>query len=211
MEIPEEQQQELESLIEFGEKLEAIRYAQKTIGLDAETAISLVEELEAKLETEEDKELAKTIKDLETSTSKLPNIVGGIFGGIGIILLLLAGYFGYRMQTFLETAVSVPGVVKEYRETQVRNKEDNTINTVLSPVLDYHYDGKDYTFISPYSSAQSEYQIGAQIPLLIDPKLPGKPDADTFFDKWFVTILLGSIGLVFSGIGLLVVRAFRKA
>jgi Protein of unknown function (DUF3592) len=210
MEITEEQQEELETLVEFGHKLEAVRYAQQEIGLDAEAAIALVEAVEAKFEAAKDKELEAAGNEVEKSTANLPGLLGKIFGGIGVILLLLGVYFGYRTNTFLETAVAVPGLVKEYRERQVKNTEDNTVNTYVSPVLEYHYNNKDYLFLSPYLTTMPEYAIGDQLPLLIDPNEPGKPDIDSFMNRWFVSILLCSIGLVFSGIGMIIVRAFRK-
>ncbi len=133
MQLTDEQQEELDVLINSGEKLEAIRYAQQTIGLDAESAISLVEKLEKQYEEEDEAAFATTVKEHEKSMSNVPAIIGGIFGGIGVLLLVLGAYFGYRTQTFLETAVAIPGIVKEYRESEAYNSEERQAYKVLAP------------------------------------------------------------------------------
>lgn len=209
-EVTEEQKEQLESLIESGEKLEAIRFAQQTFGLDAEQAITMVERLEEQLEAESDAALEQSGKELEQSTANLPAIIGGIFSAIGIILIGLAAWFGYRSYNFLQKAEIVPGIVKEFKERQARNKEDNTMYTLNMPVLQYHYNGKDYTYVSPYGSTTPEYAVGDQISLLVDPAEPGRPEEDSFMNSWFLPMLLGSIGLVFAGVGIVVRKAFSK-
>jgi len=145
-----------------------------------------------------------------TRTSTVARIIGGVFSSIGIILLILAAYFGNRSYTFLRTAVSVPGVVKEFTQQRMRNTRDNTFYTLKAPVLEYHYNGRDYTYESPYGTTEPAYRIGDQVPLLLDPARPDKPDEDSFVNNWFVTLLLGSIGLIFAGVGMIVIRAFNK-
>lgn len=209
-EVTEAQKEQLESLIESGDKLEAVRFAQQTFGLDAEQAITMVERLELQLEAASDAELDRSARELERSTANLPAIIGGIFSIIGIILIALSAYFGYRSYTFLQKAVVIPGVVKEFKERQARNKQDNTLYTLVNPVLQYHYEGKDYTYESPYGSSVPEYAVGDQISLLVDPAQPDKPEENSFMSTWFLPMLLGSIGLIFAGVGIVVSKAFNK-
>lgn len=216
MQVTEEQKEELEALIEFGDKLEAVRYAQKNFGLDAEQAVTMVERLEQQLEAESDAELERAGKEVERSTANLPGIVGGIFGIIGFILIALAAYFGYRSYTFLENAVVIPGIVKEFveREYQDNNRDSDTYGTkykMFAPILEYHYEGKDYTYESPYGSSTPEYAVGDQVSLQIDPSEPGKAEENSFMSNWFVPMLLGSIGLVFAGVGIVVRKAFSRS
>lgn len=214
-EVTEEQKEELESLIESGEKLEAIRYAQQNFGLDAEQAITMVERLEQQLEAQSDAELERAGKELERSTANLPRIIGGIFSIIGFILIVVAGFFGYRSYSFLQKAVIVPGVVTEFVEREFVNNDRNSDTygskyKLFAPVLQYHYNAKDYRYESPYGSTTPAYGVGDQISLQIDPSEPGKAEENSFMSNWFVTMLLGSIGLVFTGVGLVVRKAFRK-
>jgi hypothetical protein len=81
---------------------------------------------------------------------------------------------------------------------------------LYTPVLQYHYEGKEYRYESPYGSTEPEYAVGDQISLLVDPSHPEDPEEDSFMNKWFVSMLLGSIGLVFAGVGMVVMRAFKK-
>lgn len=214
--VTEEQKEHLESLIESGEKLEAIRYAQQTFHLDAEQAITMVERLEKDLEGESDAELERATKELTASTAKLPGIIGGTFTVVGVILIALATYFGYGSYSFLQEAVAVPGIVKEFKEREVRNTDRDSdtygnMYTLFSPILQYHYEGKDYTFESPYGSSAPAYAIGDQIPLLVNPVQPDHPEEDSFMNNWFVTMLLGALGLIFAGVGMIVMRAFKKS
>jgi hypothetical protein len=209
-EVTDEQKEHIEELIESGEKLEAIRYAQQTFGLDAEQAITMVERLEQHLETVVDAELEQSIKELKTSTSNLPNIVGGIFSTIGLILIVLAAWFGYRSYSFLEIAVPVPGIVKEFKETREYDKEDRSEYTLFWPIVNYHFESKDYTWQSNVGSSSPSYEIGDQIPLLIDPAKPGQPEENSFFSNWFLPLLLGSVGLIFAGVGIVILRMLRN-
>jgi hypothetical protein len=147
---------------------------------------------------------------MEKTSASLPNLVGGIFSIVGLILIGLASWFGYRSYHFIERADTVPGIVKEFRTELRRDKDDNSTYTLYSPVFGYHYNGKDYTHQSPYGSSQPGYQVGDQVQLLIDPGNPKEPQEDSFMDNWFLPMLLGSLGLVFAGVGTVVMKAFRK-
>ncbi|HMJ68890.1 MAG TPA: DUF3592 domain-containing protein [Cyclobacteriaceae bacterium] len=209
-EVTEEQKDHLEDLIQSGEKLEAIRYAQQTFGLDAEQAITMVEKLEQQIEGNTEAELEESIKDLNSSTAKLPKILGGIFSSIGLLLLVLAVWFGNKSYSFLEKAVPVPGIVKDFTETKEYNKEERREYTLFWPIVQYHYEGRDYTWKSNVGSSSPSYDIGNQIPLLIDPAKPGDPEEDSFFSNWFLPLLLGAVGMVFAGVGIIVLRSFRN-
>lgn len=210
MEVGEEEQEHVVSLIEMGEKLEAIRYCQQTFNLDAEQAITMVERLEEQVDDKKFKEIGEQVT---ASTSGLPKMIGRIFGGIGLILIILAVFFGYRTYTFLQKAVPLPGVVKGFREFQVRSTDNDNrtiVSTVVGPILEYKYEGKDYTYESPYGSSTPAYSVGDQIPLLIDPARPSEPDEAGFMDQWFVTLILGAIGLIFFGVGIIVSKSFKN-
>ncbi|HZY82015.1 MAG TPA: DUF3592 domain-containing protein [Cyclobacteriaceae bacterium] len=201
-EISEEQQEEFEFLV-LSNKLEAIRYAQQNFGLDAEQAITMVERTEQKIDGDIEIEHKKTIV-------QVPNIVGGVFSIVGIILVALGSYFGYRSYNFIERASKVPGIVKEYRTGQSRDVDDNSTFTIYLPVFEYHYNGVDYTYEQPWGTSEKELNVGDQVQLLIDPDKPTEPQQNRFMENWFLPMLLGSIGLVFAGVGMIVMRAFRK-
>jgi len=203
MEISEEQQEEFEFLV-LSNKLEAIRYAQQNFGLDAEQAITMVERVVQKLEGEVEVEHKKTVV-------QVPNIVGGVFSVIGIILIALGSYFGYNSYKFIEHAATVPALVKEFKTGQRKDVDDNSTYTVYLPVFEYHYNAKDYLYLRQYGSTEPDYNVGDQVQLLIDPDKPGEPQENGFMENWFLPMLLGSIGLVFAGVGLIVMRAFRKS
>jgi hypothetical protein len=209
-EVTEEQKEHLEDLIQAGEKLEAIRYAQQTFGLDAEQAITMVERLEQQLEGKSDVELEQAIKELNTSPSKFPRMLGGIFSSVGLLLLILCGWFGYRSYTFLEKAVPLPGIVKDFKKTNEYDKEKRQAYSLFWPIVEYHYEGKDYTWQSNVGSSSPAYHLGNQIPLLIDPAKPGEPEVDSFFSNWFLPSLLGAVGMIFAGVGVMVIRGFRN-
>lgn len=206
MTLTPEQKEHAIHLIEMGEKLEAVRYLQNLLSLNAEQALALTEKLEAEVEDGPDlkEEFLKKSQEMQRSGIKLSRIVGGIFMGIGIILLAVALYLVYSHQQFEKKAIVVTGKVVDYQS--YISTDDNSSTTMYRPVFEYEYKGKTYTHESSGSSSSKGFEIGDPVDIFIDPDNPDDVLVNSFMEKWFLPLLLGIMGTVFTGMGYLAIR-----
>ncbi len=127
-------------------------------------------------------------------------IVGGVFMGIGALIIAIGFIVTYFMQQnydkCTETVTAV--VVKNIK------KEDT-----YTPVFAYTVDGKDYEQKSSYSTNPPKYDIGDEVELHYE---PGKP-TNFYVDKaiTLVRIVLYSIGGFFFVFGFVFVIVGIKA
>ena len=200
MTLTPEQKEHAIDLIEMGEKLEAVRYFQQVLAIDAEQALLLAEKLEKEVEPEFDQpEFLQKAEDMKRSGAKVGRLVGLIFMSIGIVLLVVAGYFVYDHQQFEKTAVTVTGTVVDFHS--YISTSDNSSTTMYSPIFEYEYEGKKYTYVSTSGSNVKEYEVDERIDIMVNPENPADVLVDSFMEKWFVPALLGFMGTLFTGLG----------
>jgi len=77
---------------------------------------------------------------------------------------------------------------------------------MYTPTFQYEFKGKTYTYKSTTSSSSPDYEIDETVDVLIDPDKPLEILVDTFWEKWFLPLLLGFMGFMFSGMGLMAYR-----
>jgi hypothetical protein len=132
-------------------------------------------------------------------------LVGSVFLGVGIILLSVAGYLIISNNKFEQRAIHTKGKVIDYRNYQSSNDNGGS-TTMYTPVFEYAFSGKSYQHASSTSSSSPEYEIGEEVDVLVDPKNPKEILINTFWEKWFVVVLLGIMGTIFTGVGYAVFR-----
>jgi hypothetical protein len=81
---------------------------------------------------------------------------------------------------------------------------------MYTPTFEYEFNGQSYTHVSSTSTSSKEFEIGQTISILVDPKDPQEILVNSFMEKWFVPLLLGGIGIVFTGMGYLVFRLLGR-
>jgi hypothetical protein len=210
MTLTPEQKEHAIDLIEMGEKLEAVRYFQEVLNIDAEQALLLAEKLEQEVETGPDlQELRQTHEELKSSGANVGRIVGLVFMGIGMVMLAVVFYLIYSHQQFEKKAVTVKGTVVEFQSYESRNK-NNSSTTMYTPVFEYAFKGKKYTYVSTSSSNIKEYEVGEPLDILVDPENPSEVLVNSFMEKWFLPLLLGFMGALFSGLGYVVFAVLGK-
>lgn len=209
MNTTSEHQEHVRELMRNGEKLEAVRYLQEHFKLSADQALSMAEMLDRETE-DEDFSIDQT--PLVESTVKggisVGRIVGGVFLGVGLILLIVCYFLWNNQATFSETAISVNGVVIQLEERSSRNSDTGSWSYTYAPVVRYDVNGKEYVYHSTSSSNPPSYAVDEEVTLLVDPKNPNDVVIDDFMDRWFAPVLLGAMGAIFSTVGFFV---FRKA
>jgi hypothetical protein len=198
MTLTPEQKEHAIDLIEMGEKLEAVRYFQEVLSIDAEQALLLAEKLEHELEPDM-QEFQQKHEEMKRSGAKVGRLVGLIFMSIGMVMLAVVCYLLYDHQQFEKNAVNVKGTVVEFQSYISSN--DNSSTTMYTPVFEYTYKGKKYTYVSTTSSNVKEYEVGESLDILVDPENPAEVLVNSFMEKWFLPLLLGFMGTLFTGLG----------
>lgn len=212
MTLTPEQKEHAIELIEMGEKLEAVRYFQEILHIDAEQALTLAEKLEEEIETSPEKEeFVKKQEELIRSGNNVGRLVGMIFMCIGIGLLMVVIYLVYTHQQFEKNAERVNGTLLEYQSYESKNDDGGGYTTMYTPVFAYSFRGKTFRQPGNSSSSVKEYDIGQPVEILVDPENPSEILVNSFMEKWFLPLLLGIMGAVFSGIGYVVFVVLGKS
>ena len=209
--LSEEQKNKARELIEFGDKLEAVRYLQHQLSITADQALKLAEKLEEDLNNEgiaESEKLDEKLNELkkEFGAKKQLNVgrlVGSIFMVVGSIMLAVAAYVTYANNQFSKRAIPVSGEVISYSSYE-SNDDDGGTTTMFTPTFSYTYNGKNYTHASNVSSSGQDYQIGEKVDVLVDPDDPTEVLIDSFWEKWLIVVILGFLGIMFAGMGYMV-------
>lgn len=201
-----EQKQHATNLIQQGDKIQAIKYLRETLNITLEQALALAEKLEQEVEG---KSVKFTLGDLPESRTKVnpPKLVGGIFLSVGLIMLVVTGWIYNRQQNFYQRAIPVQGTVISYDQYE-SSDDDGGSTTMYTPVFEYSYNGQTYTHTGEVSSSSQDYDIGEPAEIMVDPDNPSDMMVDSFMERWFVVLLLGFMGIVFTGVGY---AAFRMA
>jgi hypothetical protein len=203
MDVTDEQKEHVISLLEVGQKLEAVRYLQRLHNLDAEQALTLTEKIEFEINSSEQHETSDA-----GSSFNVAKIVGTVFLSIGLLLLGLSLFFGFKAYRFKHNAFSIPGKVIDLKPSQSLSSDKKERITMYAAVIEYTFYGHQYQYISNENYSTPPYNKGDSIALLVDRSNPGEPVINSFFNQWFVTVLLGSLGLIFAAVGWGVGRVF---
>lgn len=127
-----------------------------------------------------------------------------IFAAVGTICVVAAVVVGTWRMNFAAGAAHTEGTVLRLVATDQKGSR--------APVIRYEVDGKAYEFQSSISSNPPNYAVGQKVAVLYQPDNPGAGTIDSFFERWFMPILLGVFGVVFSAIGYgMIVVQFRQA
>jgi hypothetical protein len=184
MKINDVDKEHISFLLQSGDKLGAVRFLQQTYSLTAEEALTLAEQLERH----------DTAVQPPTTEKNNPLRWVGIIFTIGGFLLLSAGFiFGFRDYKFTATAIPISGTVVSIEPPPG-----------YQPVIEYVITGTPYRVTGEKLSSERVFVVGQEVELLVDPRKPQEARLNSFFDRWFLVVMLASIGLVFSIIGFIV-------
>jgi len=212
MTLTPEQKEHAMELISMGDNLEAVRYFQQVLNIDAEQAVLLTEKLEEEIDAEESpglKEFEQQHTKLKESGANVGRIVGTLFMGIGMVMLLVVAYLIYSHQQFAKNAMVVKATLTAYQSYDSRD-DDGSTTTMFTPVFEYEFKGTKHTYVSNSSSSSQDYEIGEKVDMMVNPDDPQDVLVDSFMGKWFLPLLLGIMGTVFTGMGYLAYAVLGK-
>lgn len=119
-----------------------------------------------------------------------------IFGGIGVVMLLVATGFTISTALFLSQSAQADGVVIEAAPPGSTYKSTATIEFTTA-------DGRQVQFNSGVRASPPEFRQGQRVRVYYDPANPaGSARVNSLLSMWFLTGLFGILGLVFGGVGL---------
>lgn len=123
-----------------------------------------------------------------------------IFPAIGVLLLLFAGYFGWRQFRFITTAPQYTAVVVALERS----------GKTYYPVFEFRdAGGKTRRAYGSVGSSPPAFKVGETAEILYDSS-DNSATQRGFFSEWFVALILGFIGTVFFAVGSGVMFVFRK-
>lgn len=120
-------------------------------------------------------------------------ILGVIFGGIGVVMLVVAGIGVAATVSSLADRTHTTGTVVDLREA----RGDNT----YAPVVEFRTAADErITISSSVFSSPSAYDIGERVEVAYDPADP-RGGSIVGFGLWLWQLIVGGIGLIFFVLG----------
>ncbi|MFL5730299.1 MAG: DUF3592 domain-containing protein [Cytophagaceae bacterium] len=121
----------------------------------------------------------------------------GIFGGIGLILLIAAYFVWAHENKFMAYAQTVTGKVLSLEYLW----DTDANNGSYFPVIEYTYNGRVTTFRSVLGSNPASYSVGDNVEVYFNPAQWQDAQIKSFTSQWLAVILLSGIGFLFTAIG----------
>ena len=210
MTLTPDQKKHVEDLLRQGDELAVVRYLQNNLGLSADEALKLTEKLDKTVEESPEVKMSQFMAQASARSMRDSNAskwVGGIFLFFGLVMLGVTSYIFYSNYTFAQTAVPVIGKVVDF-DISYSTDDDGNTSTMYSGVFEYEYDGEMYRHTGEVASSSPDYDRGEEVEILIDPNNPNHALVNTFWDRWFVILIVGFFGVTFTGAGYMVLRLF---
>lgn len=134
----------------------------------------------------------KQIAQLPIAQVKFPfTIFGSFFLLFGLPMLIAAAYIFTSNQAEYANRVKVEGEVISLEGYDT-----------YTPVVEYEWEGAYYEIRGSVASNPPSFRVGELTEVLVDPNNPADGRIDSFFERWFLILILGGMGLVFSAIGI---------
>jgi Protein of unknown function (DUF3592) len=150
-------------------------------------------------------------------------IVPALFGGVGLLLLLIGLLVFLRKRAFLSKAATVPGTVVALLtqaqrdlslDPELRNVGLNPtqydVEVSFFPLVRFQTkQGQTVEFRSSVGSTSPAYFVGQQVTILYDPANPIKASISSFGSLWLSSLLLFGVGSLFTAIGVIFLALVR--
>ncbi len=124
-----------------------------------------------------------------------------LFSAIGAVFVIVAIFITISNFQFLQTATKTSGNVIDLIKN-VDTDSDGDTSTTYTPVVSFTTStGQKVETKTSISSNPPSHEIGDSVAIYYSPKEPKKIMIDSFMDKYFLPIIFGAFGLIFSAIG----------
>lgn len=151
----------------------------------------------------------KEFEELQKSSAGMEKILLGIFSGVAILMLLIAGISSYFAIQKISKEESAPGRIADVvvRKEYI-NEQDRITRDFYYPVIEFTAsDGKKRTVQISEGSDSPYYEKGDEITVLYDPEHPLDAriqSAGSNALMWILPAITGILGIAFTGAVLVV-------
>lgn len=122
---------------------------------------------------------------------------GAIFGVIGLGMLAGAIFAGSRTLSFRADSREADGVVVD-----LASSRDSDGDTMYKPVVEWTGpDGSPRKLTGSVGSSPASHSRGERVKVRYKPGVPESARLDSFMENWFLSLILGFLGVIFTGIG----------
>lgn len=205
MNLTPQQKQYATELLQKGNKLEAVKYFKETLNISLKDAHALTEKLQEQVGPIPVRPFGRL--PFNKSGQGIGNWVGIIFMSIGAIMLVVVVFNIISTVRFAGKSVHTKGKVIDYA-THESKDDDGRSTTMYAVVVEYRFNGQNYQSTSSTSSSNPDYPIGEEIDVLVNPRNANDIMINSFSEKWFLALVLGIMGTVFTGMGYMAYRIF---
>lgn len=148
------------------------------------------------------------------SSPSVLRLVGLIFGGVTLVLLLIAGGIALHTRSFVAASSAAEGIVIATGTTTSCSTDSDgrsSCSTTSRPTVRFTAaDGREIVFTSRVSTNPPSHYEGDVVRVLYRPESPQNARIDSFTGLWLAPVIVGGIGALFglfSGLLLLIARA----
>ena len=135
-----------------------------------------------------------------------------IFGGVGLIMLIVTFFIITSEEEFMKNAQVTEGKVVQLilRKSHTHSQDAGS----YYPVVEFSYNGQTTAFQSTVGSSPASYTVGETVQVYFDPSDLKSAQIKSFFSQWFLSCMIGGMGFLFFSIGVIIafftIRKNRK-
>ncbi len=135
---------------------------------------------------------------ISINNEKMTPMIGRVFGGVGLLLLIVSISVYFYKSKSLEGTVLIKGKVVE-------------ITSSGTPKVEFELNNQTYQIYGSVSSKPPAFDIDEEVELFVNPKSPQTASIDSFMENWFLVLGLGFMGTIFAAIGIgIVMNTLKK-
>lgn len=125
-------------------------------------------------------------------------IIGIVFGFVGLLLVAIAFFVWLRTRAFMQNSQEVKGTIIHM---SYRSSSDGG---GYAPIFRFNtIDGRSMEVEDNLRTNPPQFREGQVVDVLYDPQDPSHARIKKWMNLYFIPLLLGGMGLIFGGIGFL--------
>lgn len=123
------------------------------------------------------------------------SFITSFFFVVGLGLLAGTGYLTHSQYQFIQRSIKTTGTVVELETSTSRDSDSGRLKTYYHPIVEFQTSTSNTVrFRGDVGSHPSSYDQGEHVPVRYLPNQPQAAKLDTFFQLWFLPIILGFMG-----------------
>ncbi|GAA6623207.1 DUF3592 domain-containing protein [Scytonema sp. NUACC26] len=137
-------------------------------------------------------------------------IFGSIFAGIGSLFAAIGIMTGVSTHSFVNTSILTQGTVITLVE-RLSTDSDGNSSFLYHPVVRFTTNSGEPTIFEAGGSNPPAFTLGQQVEVRYSPQNPKEASIDSWFELWFLPVIITSTSLVFVLIGgIVLIKSFPR-